>query len=357
MKIYRDVFDRIIAPENLFAAWETFQQGKRNKIDVLAFERDLERNIFQLYWDLKNKTYRHGSYTGFYIHDPKQRHIHKAAVRDRVLHHAVFSAINPIFEPTFISTSFSCRIGFGTHKGFEVLETMLRKCSQNGTRQCFVLKADIRKFFDNVDHEKLLSILEGRIKDENAMWLLREVIESYPAVRERERESSRIGRENILRKGIPIGNLTSQLFANIYMNEFDQFMKHVLKIKYYARYTDDFVIVDNDVNYLESLLPAIAEFLENKLALVLHPKKIILRPFHQGVDFLGYVALPKYRFIRTKTKQRIFRKIERRILEYEDGKLSKEKLEQVFQSYLGVLFHANTYQLQEKLLNHFPLFD
>jgi RNA-directed DNA polymerase len=198
MKIYRDVFDHIIAPENLFAAWETFKQGKRSKADVAAFERDLEQNIFQLRRDLQRKIYRHGSYTGFYIHDPKQRHIHKAGVRDRVLHHAVFSAINPIFEPTFISTSFSCRIGFGTHKGFEVLADMLRKCTQNDTKPCFILKADVQKFFDTVDHQILTSILEKRIKDENAMWLLRSVIESYNATpvreRERERESKCRGR-------------------------------------------------------------------------------------------------------------------------------------------------------------------
>ncbi len=191
MKIYRDLFDRIIALKNLFTAWETFKQGKRSKIDVIAFERDLEQNIFQLRRDLQRKTYRHGSYAGFYIHDPKQRHIHKAAVRDRVLHHAVFSAINPIFEPTFIPTSFSCRVGFGTHKGFEVLVGMLRKCAQNNTRPCFVLKADIRKFFDSVDHDILLEILAKRIQDEDAMWLLREIVKSYVIKQRRERESSK----------------------------------------------------------------------------------------------------------------------------------------------------------------------
>jgi RNA-directed DNA polymerase len=193
MKIYRDVFDRIIAPENLFAAWETFKQGKRSKSDVIAFERDLEQNIFQLRRDLQRKTYRHGSYAGFYIHDPKQRHIHKAAVRDRVLHHAIFSVLNPIFEETFIPTSFSCRIGFGTHKGVDVLEQKIRRVGQNGTANCFALKCDIRKFFDSVDHAILLEILEKRIKDENAMWLLRSIIESYGLTPERERERERDG--------------------------------------------------------------------------------------------------------------------------------------------------------------------
>ena len=134
MKIYNNLFDQIISPENLFSAWDAFKSDKRNKRDVMAFECHLEENIFQLHRELKNKTYKHGPYTGFYIRDPKQRHIHKAIVRDRVLHHAIFSVINPIFEETFIPTSFSCRIGFGTHKGVNTLEHMARAITKNSTR-------------------------------------------------------------------------------------------------------------------------------------------------------------------------------------------------------------------------------
>lgn len=227
MKTYSNIFDSIASPENLFSAWEEFRKGKQQKLDVQQFEFDLEKNLFQLHLDLKDKMYRHGPYEGFYICDPKPRHIHKATVRDRVLHHAVFKVLNPIFEPTFISNSFSCRIGKGTHKGVEVLEKMMRKIARNGTRLCYVLKCDIKKFFDSVDHRVLLSILSRKIKDENTMWLLKEIIESFP-------------------KGLPIGNLTSQIFANIYMDEFDQFVKHELKIKYYARYTDDFAIASDN---------------------------------------------------------------------------------------------------------------
>ena len=193
MKIYNDLFECIIAPENLFAAWEMFKKDKRNKLDVMEFERHLEENIFQLHRDLKTKTYRHGSYHGFYINDPKQRHIHKAGVRDRVLHHAIFSILNPIFEETFISASFSCRVGFGTHKGVDFLERKARSVGRNGTADCFVLKCDVRKFFDSVDHAILLGIMEKRIKNEDTKWLLKEIVESYTAapVRERERERER----------------------------------------------------------------------------------------------------------------------------------------------------------------------
>ena len=194
MKIYRDIFNEIISPENLFSAWDAFRSDKRNKRDVMEFEWSLEENIFNLHRELKNKTYKHGPYTGFYITDPKQRHIHKASVRDRILHHAVFSVLNPIFEPTFISTSFSCRVGYGSHKGVDALQKMLLGVSKNRKKACLALKCDIRKFFDSVDQRILLSILEKRIKDENALWLLKSIVGSYNAAqpeRERERERER----------------------------------------------------------------------------------------------------------------------------------------------------------------------
>ena len=192
MKIYNGLFDQIVSPENLFSAWDAFKSGKRNKPDVADFEWRLEENIFRLHRDLRSETYRHGPYSGFYITDPKQRHIHKASVRDRVLHHAVFSVINPIFEKTFITTSFSCRIGYGTHRGVSALERMARGIARNGTRPCFVLKADVQKFFDSVNHKILLSILERRIKDDEAMRLLTEIVESYTTPIERERERERV---------------------------------------------------------------------------------------------------------------------------------------------------------------------
>ena len=172
-------------------SWEEFSKGKRSKVDVQEFERDLEQNIFGLSRELLDETYKHGEYSGFYITDPKRRHIHKATVRDRVLHHALFNILNPVFEPTFIETSYSCRIGKGNHKGVEVVDRMLRKVSKNNTIVCYALKCDVQKFFDNVDHQTLISILGKRIKDGETMNLLQSLITSYqaePRTRERERE-------------------------------------------------------------------------------------------------------------------------------------------------------------------------
>lgn len=343
MKIYKNEFEKIISLENLFAAWDAFKSDKRNRFDVQVFERNLEENIFELHRNLKAKKYKHGAYSGFWIRDPKPRHIHKATVRDRVLHHAIFNTLNPIFEPTFIAQSFSCRVGRGTHKGIEALGTITNKISKNSHKSTFALKCDVKKFFDSVDHDILLKILSRKIKDADAMWLLSEIVRSF------------ISKEaNIFEhRGLPIGNLTSQLFANVYMNEFDQFMKHELRVGHYLRYTDDFVVISDSKEYLEKLIQPTNQFLKEKLGLKLHPNKVSIRKFNQGIDFLGYVVLPHYRQLRTKTKKRIFKKIFSRVLEQKHNLISNKTLEQSLQSYLGVLSHADSYKLSQKLKNQF----
>lgn len=324
MKIYKDVFEKIVSPENLFNSWTNFKHDKRKRLDVQEFEINLEENIFKLRRELKTGIYKHGPYKPFYIHDPKQRLIHKATVRDRVVHHAIYSILNPIFEPTFIANSFSCRVGKGTHKGVKVLERMLVQVSWNNTRNCFALKCDIKRFFDSINHKVLLAILNRRIKDRLALNLLGQIVESYSS------ENFHTHRES---KGFPIGNLTSQLFANIYMNKFDYFIKHKLKVKNYLRYTDDFVFVGENKDCLERLIEPINKFLKEELKLSLHPHKVSIRKYKQGIDFLGYVILPHHIVVRTKTKRRILRKLNK-------GNLT---------SYLGVLYHSNSYELAKEL--------
>ncbi|MEN9558420.1 MAG: hypothetical protein RL141_789 [Candidatus Parcubacteria bacterium] len=343
MKIYKDLFNRIVSLGNLVSAWEEFRSDKGKKADVLEFEYSLEPHLFSLRRELGSKRYSHGSYSGFYICDPKVRHIHKATVRDRVLHHAVFRVLNPIFEETFIANSFSCRINKGTHKGVLAAEQMIRAESKNYTIPCFALKCDIRKFFDSVDHRILLAILERRIADPDTMWLLQLIVESF----------DKGGMSLFDRHGLPIGNLTSQLFANVYMNEFDQFVKHEMKVKYYARYTDDFIVVSADRKYLESLIGPFQKFLEDRLRLSLHPKKISIRNVAKGIDFLGYVALPHYKVLRSKTRRRIFRKLRDRVMQYRRGDISEHSLSQSLHSYLGALSHADAHQLSEDLKNRY----
>lgn len=311
--------------ENLFQAWDEFKKGKRKRKDVQIFERNLEDNLFDLHLSLKEKTYRHGKYDSFYVQDPKQRHIHKAEVKDRIIHHLLYKYLYKLFDKSFIYDSYSCRIEKGTHKGVKRLEEFTRIVSKNYTDPCWALKLDIKKFFASVDHDILIKLLQNKITDPDILWLLKEVIESFPL-------------------GIPLGNLTSQIFANIYMNELDQFIKHDSKIKYYLRYADDFLILSGDNESLQRSIVTISHFLWNNLKLELHPKKIILRKLDWGVDFLGYIVLPHYILPRTKTKRRIFKKLQ--ILYSNDT----DHLNQSLQSYLGYLSYANAYKVKQELI-------
>ena len=322
-------YSNLISIENLFQAWSEFRKGKSKRFDVQEFERHLEDNLFELQESLKNKTYRHGNYQSFYVNDPKQRHIHKAGVSDRVVHHLLYTFLYELFDNSFIYDSYSCRLDKGTHKGVRRLEKFTRKVSKNYTEPCWALKCDIKKFFASVDHEILYQLLVKKIQDQDILWLLKQVIESF----------------NIdnTHKGIPLGNLTSQIFANIYLNELDQFVKHKLKIKYYLRYADDFLVLSNYKDTLQRSLVIIAEFLKNDLKLDLHPDKIVFRNIKWGIDFLGYIVLPHYILPRTKTRRRIFIKLKE--------KMNKDNFNQSLQSYLGYLKHANAYKLTDKLKN------
>lgn len=345
MRVFTNLFAKLVDIENLFFAWEGFKKDKKKKEDVLQFEKNMETDIFALNRELISSTYKHSGYTGFYISDPKRRHIHKAIVRDRVLHHAVMNILYPLYDKTFIHNSFSCRVGKGTHKGVQALRSMLLKVSKNNTRNAFVLKCDIRKFFDSVDHDILLTILNERIKDVKLMSLLTEIIGSFSG-----------SQSNLFeRKGLPIGNLTSQLFANIYMDKFDQHMKHVLKVTHYARYTDDFVVVSDDKKYLLSLLTQISLFLNTELKISIHPNKIEIRKYSQGVDFLGYVVLPHYTKVRKRTVKRVRRKLGEKMKLYKSDKIDKSRLDATLMSYLGVLSHANTYRFSEEIKNEYFL--
>jgi RNA-directed DNA polymerase len=332
------IFDKIISLENLFLAWQEFKKGKRKKKDVIEFEFNLEDNIFKLHWLLESNHYRHDRYQCFSICDPKPRTIHKASVRDRILHHAVFRVLYPIFDPSFIYDSYSCRLNKGTHRGVDRLGRFAERAGRHYRNNCFILKCDISKFFASIDHDILKNLIRRPISDARALKLLDIIIDSY--------NNKNFGHK----KGVPLGNLTSQLFANIYLNELDNFIKHNLKIKSYLRYTDDFIMVHQDENYLKKLIPKINEFLKKNLKLDLHPEKVTIRKFGQGADFLGYVTLPFYRVLRTKTKRRMFKKLEFRSLQADAGEISGQSFEQVRQSYLGVLRHCSSAGLKKLIL-------
>ncbi len=328
MNFFTHTYDSIITLENVLSAWQEFRSGKKQKKDVQEFERNLMDNILLLYTDLKNKTYRHGGYHAFTINDPKKRDIHKATVRDRVAHHLLYNELCHYFNKKFIHDSYSCQINKGTHNALQRFSIFTRKVSKNYTKPCFILKCDIRKFFASIDHNILKQILVKYITDRDILKLLENIIDSFQT-------------KGRYQKGLPLGNLTSQLLVNIYMHEFDYFIKHHLKQKYYIRYADDFVFIDQSKNNLEKIIPIIQKFLTEKLQLEIHPQKLFITSIYSGIDFLGWIFFPKHIKLRTVTKRRMFKKLQ-----------NNNFAEKSLQSYLGLLFHGNTWKLQQVLKNN-----
>lgn len=306
-------FERIVSLGNLSAAWREFKRGKSKKRDVQHFAFSLGDNLLQLHDDLVSGSYRHGRYDSFYISDPKRRHIHKASVRDRVVHQAVFRVLYHLFDRSFIYDSYSCRFNKGTHRGVQRLKQFVQQVTVNRRATAYALKCDIVKFFANIDHGILLQLIRRKINDGKLLVLLEEIIGSF---------------ETHLGKGLPLGNVTSQLFANIYLNELDRFVKHELKARQYIRYCDDFVILHRDAQKLANREAVVRCFTKTRLGLALHDVVSINKVSH-GIDFLGYVVLPHHTVVRTSTKWRMLRNVNRDNLA----------------SYLGILSHAKTHRL------------
>lgn len=321
--VFEHTFEEIIAPENLLEAWEEFAVGKRSRHDVQEFSRHLMTNILQLHERLANGTYKHGTYEAFMVADPKPRSIHKACVADRVLHRAVYRKLYPFFERVYVADSFSCRMNKGTHRALDRFTVFTRKASANFTKTAWVLKCDIRKFFASIDQSLLLRILDCRIVDKRIVRLLECIVGSFF--------------ESHSGVGLPLGNLTSQLLANVYLNELDKFVKHRLRVKYYIRYADDFVLVSQNRSDLRRHLYAIDDFLIGELHLFLHPSKVFLTTVSSGVDFLGWVHFPHHRVLRTATKRKMLRIV------------TAEPTESVLASYKGMLRHGNGYKLSRML--------
>jgi RNA-directed DNA polymerase len=320
---FTHTYDDIISFENLLGAWREFLKGKRGKRDVQDFRYRLSDELAALRAELRNKTYTHGGYYAFRINDPKPRDIHKALVCDRVLHHALYRKLYPFFARTFIADSHSCQLRKGNHRALDRFKKHAASVSMGHTKTVWILKCDVRKFFASIDHKILLRLLRSYIPDPDLIALLSEIVGSF--------HSGTRG------KGLPLGNLTSQLLVNVYMNEFDQFAMHTLKERY-IRYADDFVIFSRDRASLLKTSRRINAFLSKRLNLTLHPGKVSIATVAAGVDFLGWVHFPRYRVLRTVTKRRMFRRIE-----------ASKRNNATVQSYLGLLTHGNAHALSERV--------
>jgi len=290
-----ELYKEMCSYKNLELAYKKARKGKTAKLYVLEFEKSLKENLLTLQSELLFHTYKPKPLKTFILRDPKTRKISKSDFRDRVIHHALCNIIEPIFEKTFIYDSYANRIGKGTQKAIERFDTFKRKASKNNTRTAFVLKCDIKKYFDNVDHNILIKIIDEKVKDKRVIWLVKTILQNHHAQKEG--------------KGMPLGNLTSQFFANVYLNELDQFVKHELKMKYYIRYVDDFVIFHDSRLRLEEYRMKIDDFLQKRLDLTLHPEKSKISFIKQGIQFLGFRIFYHHKLLKKNNVRSVIRKI------------------------------------------------
>lgn len=318
---------------NLTLAWRKARKGKTSNKSIIEFDREIERNLVSLHYELRNKTYKPKPLVNFILYDPKTRVISKSDFRDRVVHHALINVIKHIFEKQFIYDSCANQIGKGTMFALERFRKYQRKVTKNFSQGAFCLKADIKHYFPEVDHEILLNILGRKVKDENVLWLIRQILDNGGC----------LGNES--RKGMPLGNYTSQFFANVYLNELDYYVKHEIKVKYYIRYVDDFVIMHKSRRQLETWKEKINEFLLSKLKVALHPQKSRIMPISRGIDFVGFRNYRHFRLLRRRNIKSMRKKIEL----YKNDAIG---FSNIFDSYQGWQAHAkwaSTFRIRKKI--------
>lgn len=330
MKSYNHLFDPGIASfESLYRAAKRAEKNKRMKPEVLAFNDRLEENLFALERELKGKTYTQGVYRLFYVYDPKTRLIAAAPFRDRVVHQSYYGILQ------FIDTSFAYRIGKGVDAGVQQVEAYLRKtCDTHEEMYC--LKGDVKKYFQSVSHRILRGILFRRIRCKDTRWLTNVILASTADPNDPDP------------RGIPVGNLPSQLYGNIYLNELDHFVKEELHMKYYVRYMDDFVILHHNKVHLHDAWRHIAEFLADRLELELNHKTAVF-PVSQGIDFLGYRIWAYRKILRKAYVKRIKRMMRRFERDYAAGSRTQGEIRRVLSSWHGRSLHADVPKLKEAI--------
>jgi len=338
------MYNKLCSFQNILLAYTKAKKGKTKKRYVKRFEDDVINKIKLLKEELKFFTYTPHRLKVFILRDPKTRKISKSAFRDRVVHHALCNLIVPIFEKSFIYDSHANQIEKGTHKALERFDKFKRKVSKNNTKECFVLKADIKHYFENVDHEILLDIISKKIKDEKVFWLIKKILTNLPA--------NKFKRGHIS-KGMPLGNLTSQFFANVYLNELDYFVKHKLKAKYYIRYVDDFVILHSSKKQLENWKGQINNFLRLKLKIELHKDKSKVLSLEEGINFLGFRNFYYHKLLRKSNMNNFEKKFNELKMMYKEGLITREKAVESFEGWLTYAIYANTFKYRKHMIKLF----
>lgn len=332
--------------KNLHLAYRKARKGKGNKRYVVEFEKDLEKNLFQLQKELISQTYAPQSMKTFVICDPKTRVISASDFRDRIVHHALCNIIEPIFDKIFIFDSYANRKGKGAHAALKRFDEFKRKISGNGrllpnakdNNQVYgyVLKADIKHYFDSVDHDIMMQIIRRKIKDNKMLWLIKKILNNHNC--------------KVQGKGMPIGNLTSQFFANVYLNELDYFVKHELKAKYYTRYVDDFVILHRNMEILEKWKSEIDKFLK-LIKLELHSEKSKVYPLHKGINLLGFRIFYHHKLLKKSNIHLIKDRIDYFVAFYKEGIMTKEEIICRLDGWNAYAVHGNTYKLRMNIID------
>ena len=345
MKTHRNLFQKLCSYDNLLLAFMNARKGKAKKEYVIEFGQNLENNLYALQWELLTHTYRPKPLTTFTVHDPKTRKISASNFRDRVIHHAVCNIIAPIFESRFICDTFANRKGKGTLAALNRFQHFLLKVAGSGRPICrerdknpnfgFALKCDIKHYFETVDHVVLFSILRKRIKDEELLWLIRVILENH--------------RTPTPGKGMPLGNLTSQFLANVYLSELDNFAKHKLKAKYYLRHVDDFVLLGKNKELLEQYRVLMDAFLKQNLKLELHPDKSRVVPLRCGLTLLGFRIFHHYRLLKKSNRNRIYKRLAKFREKFKRGEITKEKILLSMAGWDGYAKMGNTFRLRERV--------
>ncbi len=345
-RVFTNLYPALTSFNNLHLAYRKAARGKRGQVPVACFELDLEGNLLRLQEDLAQKTYRPGPYYSFYIRDPKHRLVSAAPFRDRVVHHALCNIIEPVFERTFIGDSYANRIGKGTHRALDRAQGFSR-------RYPYVLQCDVRQYFPSVDHAILRGLLARTIADADVLWLIEHLLASGAGVLESEYQMVYFPGDDLFAalrpRGLPVGNLTSQFWANVYLNELDQFVKRLLRSRAYVRYVDDFLLFANTKRQLWEWKKAIVDRLSD-LRLTLHERSSTVYPTSAGIPFLGFRIYPTCRRLKRRNGVAFARRLRGLYRAYAHGEIDIRDLRQRVQGWVAHARHGDTFGLRRALL-------
>lgn len=346
MKTYKNLFPQLCSFENLYAAYLAAKKGKSGKAPVADFMRAREEELFALQDELQSKTYTPGAYHSFYVHDPKKRLISAAPFRDRVIHHALCRVIEPIYESRFIDDSYANRVGKGTHSALD-------RTQQFARRYPYVLQCDVRQFFPSIDHEVLYKILSHHIADKDVLWLAGRILQSGRGILSEEYETTYFAGDDLFSanrpRGLPIGNLTSQFWANVYLNELDQFIKRELKCKSYIRYVDDFLLFGEDKKSLHEWRSKVIQKLA-ELRLTLHEGAAQVFPTKTGIPFLGFRVYPEFRRLKARRSLHFRHKLKYLVKQIQNDWSLFPKLSASVQGWVNHVRFGDTWQLRKSIL-------